>query len=451
MDKLTELRQRMEAKAREAKPLAEKYHAGTLTDAESRQFDTIANELRGIQEEIATETRRRETASLVGVGSGETETRASGVVAIEEVRRRVEAVRANGGNIGRAFAASPMLRDYNARGANGVSDRFGFGTTRPELIDALGESAVNAEGKLEERALVYTGGWANYLQANRLQGNNRGVFDVRYEQPRTRDVFANGRTDSPSIEYVRKNASTNNAAEVAEPATVAGAVTKPESAMALEVVTTTVKTIAHGMPVTRQMLQDAGQIEAFINADLLRGLAEREDRQLLLGDGTGATLTGLFATSGIKLHDGAYWAGAGAALLPTDDNELDRILVSATQIMLSGGTPNFVIAHPNDVARWRMLKDANGNYLLRGGGPDNAGVPTVWGIPVVYNIGLTAGQAAVGDGRYAIVLDKLDGQIYQTDSHSDWFYKNLIAILAESRLAFAVTQPSVFARVYLTA
>jgi hypothetical protein len=58
-------------------------------------------------------------------------------------------------------------------------------------------------------------------------------------------------------------------------------------------------------------------------------------------------------------------------------------------------------------------------------------------IPVA---GLT--KSYVGDLKTAVTwLEKSGVQIYITDSHEDFFVKNLFVILAEGRSAFAVTQP----------
>ncbi len=38
-----------------------------------------------------------------------------------------------------------------------------------------------------------------------------------------------------------------------------------------------------------------------------------------------------------------------------------------------------------------------------------------------------------------------------TDSHADFFIRNLVAILAEERVAFAVTRPTAFVNVDISA
>jgi hypothetical protein len=57
----------------------------------------------------------------------------------------------------------------------------------------------------------------------------------------------------------------------------------------------------------------------------------------------------------------------------------------------------------------------------------------------------------VGDFRVATLWDRQSTQIYVTDSHSDFFIRNLIAILAELRAAFGVKRPAALVEMDLTA
>ena len=82
-----------------------------------------------------------------------------------------------------------------------------------------------------------------------------------------------------------------------------------------------------------------------------------------------------------------------------------------------------------------------------GGGPEANGIPSLWGLPVVQSTAIAATKPLVGDGRFATVFDKTDGQIYVADQHADLFVKNILVILAESRLALAVTLPAAFVEV----
>jgi HK97 family phage major capsid protein len=79
------------------------------------------------------------------------------------------------------------------------------------------------------------------------------ILDRMYERPLTViDLITKGETSGDTVEFARITGVTNNAAPVAEAtATGDGTGVKPESAMALEAVTETVKTIAHWIPALR--------------------------------------------------------------------------------------------------------------------------------------------------------------------------------------------------------
>jgi hypothetical protein len=62
---------------------------------------------------------------------------------------------------------------------------------------------------------------------------------------------------------------------------------------------------------------------------------------------------------------------------------------------------------------------------------------------------MAAGTALVGDGLMAAVVDRHDARIYTTDSHSDFFIRNILVTLAEERLALPVFRPAAFVEVEL--
>src|SRR5690606_35097271 len=104
--------------------------------------------------------------------------------------------------------------------------------------------------------------------------------------------------------FFRETSFTNNAAAVAEATATDGTSgLKPESALAFEEATVAVKTIAHWIPITRQILQDAAQLQTYVEQRLLDGLRLAESDQLLNGDGTGANILGLTNQSGVQVLD----------------------------------------------------------------------------------------------------------------------------------------------------
>ncbi|MEV5770089.1 phage major capsid protein [Streptomyces antimycoticus] len=275
-----------------------------------------------------------------------------------------------------------------------------------------------------------------------------------FQRPlRVRDVVTNGTTTSDTVEYVRMTSITNAAAPVAEATTsaaptapggagalvnAAGGGYKPESALAAARVTATVKTIAHWIPVTKRALSDAAQIRTLIDAFLRYGLEEELEDQMIQGDATGENFEGLGNVSGVQAQ---AW----------DTNEFTTTRKAKTKVRTVGRSiPNAYLFNPADVETMDLKQDNEGRYYF--GGPSGVGTASVlWGLPVIETEAVPAGTGYVGDFRKAILWDREQATIQMTDSHLDFFVRNLVAILAEMRAAFGVVQPNAFVEIDLTA
>lgn len=260
-----------------------------------------------------------------------------------------------------------------------------------------------------------------------------------YARPLTiRDLITTGTTEADAIEYAIEGTFTNNAAPVAEATATSGSSgSKPESAMAWTQTSTNVKTISHWIPATRRALADAGQLQMYIETFLRYGLDEELEDQIFGGSGSGENFTGIRNTSGIQSQP---WA--------TDI--LTTLRKGRTKVRVTGrATPTAYVLHPNDWETIDLLKDNEGRYYY--GGPSVLGTPRLWGLPVVESEGETEGYGHVADWRRAVLLDREQAQIFVSDSHSDFFTRNLVAILAELRAAFFVLRPSAFVECDLTA
>jgi len=115
---------------------------------------------------------------------------------------------------------------------------------------------------------------------------NPGILMPGLRRLTIRDLLAQGRISSNSLEYVRENVFINSAAPVAE------GNLKPESNLTFTKETATVKTIAHWIQASRQVMDDAPMLESYVNNRLLFGLALVEEGKMLNGDGTGDNLLG---------------------------------------------------------------------------------------------------------------------------------------------------------------
>ena len=103
-----------------------------------------------------------------------------------------------------------------------------------------------------------------------------GIVAAPNRQLTIRDLLMPGTTDSNAITYVREKGFTNNAG----PQASEGA-KKAQSDLQFEEVTTSVKTIAHFVKASRQILDDASMLQSYINGRLTYGLKLKEDLQLL--------------------------------------------------------------------------------------------------------------------------------------------------------------------------
>lgn len=280
-----------------------------------------------------------------------------------------------------------------------------------------------------------------------VENDSRGMLSPFYERPLTiRSLVASGSTTSDTIDYVRMISVDNNAAVVAEARTaepIGGAVTpelggvKPQGSFAFERDSTTVKTIAQWIPITKRALSDAAQIRTMIDTFLRYGLEEALEDELLTGSGTGEHFLGLYNTPGIQTQG----AVAGS------DN-MDILRMARTKVQLGGRTPpSAYLMNPMDWQDFDLMRNANEDYY--GSGPFSLGTPRMWGLPVVLSEAVTLKTAWVANWNWAVVYDREQATIQVTDSHADFFVRNLVAILSEMRAAFAVLRPSAFVKITL--
>lgn len=304
--------------------------------------------------------------------------------------------------------------------------------TRDEHIHMV-KSGMTAM-QMKTLATTFGAPGTSLLRADRQPG----ILPLLQAKLQLRNLISIGATDNNTVEWVRMTSITNNAAEVAEATATSGSSgTKPESGMAFTVENSVVKTIAHFMPSTRAALADMAQLATLIDNVLVDGVARRLNGQILSGDGTGANLTGILETVGIQAQDDVVQGVAGGL-------KIERILAAITKVRLAFHEPTAILMHPNDFEAVRLAKNDFG-YLF--GPPSQSGETRMWGLPVVEDVTVAEGQPIVGQWDEAILYVRDDVNILTTDSHSDWFVRNMIVVLAEGRYALAVPRPAAFCTV----
>lgn len=303
--------------------------------------------------------------------------------------------------------------------------------TRDEHIFQLKSGMAGLEAKT--LATTFGAPGSELLRPTRLPG----FLPLLQAKLQLRNLISVGAIDGNALEWVKMTAIANNAAEVAEATASSGSSgAKPESGFEFSIESTTVKTIAHYIPATRAALADMAQLQTIIDSLLLDGVARRLNTQILSGDGSAPNLLGILNTEGIQSQDA------------DSDRKIDRILKAITKVRLAFLEPSAILMSPLDFQDVRLKQDTTGNYLF--GPPSTAGQTTMWGLPVIEDSTVEAGSPVVADWSQAILYVREEVNVLATDSHSDWFTRNLIAILAEGRYALAVPRPDAFCEVDFT-
>lgn len=239
-----------------------------------------------------------------------------------------------------------------------------------------------------------------------------------------RSLLAQGNTNSSSIEYDREKVFTNAAATVAE-----GAL-KPQSELQYEDATAPVRTIAHWMRASVQILADAPALRSIIDQRLRYGLAYAEELQILAGDGVGQNLNGLITQAT------AYAAPGGL----TASTQVDVLRLMILQVALAEFPANGIVMNPTDMAAIELSKDSAGGYIV--GNPQGTVDKRLWGLPVVETQAIGVDKALVGAFNLAAqIFDRQDATVEVSTEDQDNFVKNKVTIRAEERLALAVYRP----------
>lgn len=332
-----------------------------------------------------------------------------------------------GKTLGQLFTESPAYEDFKARFAG--SD----GIIKPST-----KGIQSGQFTADMKDLI-TGGSATSAGAAVRNDMYPTITDLVGERELTvDDLVSKGTTTSDTVEYVRVTAKTNNASPVVEASAASGTWgIKPESAMALEVVSTTVKTIAHWIPITKRAASDAPQVRSLVDTFLRYGLDEALENEELNGAGTGEHFEGITV---------AVTQTVGSA-----GTDIDAIVDAIRTVRFTGRRrPDAMVINPLDWYSVNFLLAKNGvdgGYLIGDPRASTEQLNTLWGLKVVVTDAMAENTALVGDFRYAMRWAREGVSISVSDSHSDFFIRNLLAILGERRDAFGVLDIQAFCEV----
>lgn len=133
--------------------------------------------------------------------------------------------------------------------------------------------------------------------------------------------------------------------------------TKTQLSVRYEERTATVKKIAVYGKVTTEMMADLPQLISYIETNLMKRMDIVIEDQLFNGNNLGDNLDGSF-------NHATAFTGGGLANQIDSPNDYDVVMAVALQTELAFGIPNGIFVNPSVVARMKLTKDLNGQYLM---------------------------------------------------------------------------------------
>lgn len=259
--------------------------------------------------------------------------------------------------------------------------------------------------------------------------NMDGIVGGAFRKLTILDAIQTGTASGNTLHYTRELLFVNNAAAVLE----AGA--KPETTLTFEGVDTPVRTIAHFIKLSKQIMDDAPQLASYVDSRLAHGLRTKVEDQIISGDGVGANLSGILDT-------GNFTPGTVVVL----DTDLDAANRWKYQVSASDYMADMYMINPESwgtIERAKTLVD--GEYIGADGAVNyinNGLTPTLWGLPVVISNAVPVGTLVVMAMDAAMYFERQGVTVEIFEQDTDNVQKNLLTIRAETRGAFAVFRPS---------
>ena len=178
--------------------------------------------------------------------------------------------------------------------------------------------------------------------------------------------------------------------------------------------------------VSTEMLDDVSFMGAWLRNKLIVRLFLRIDSQVIVGDGTGTNLNGLYTQA-------TAFAAGSFALTVDSANNVDSLVVAANQIRLANHNGALsIFMHPDDVTALKLVKlsATDKRYvdrLLQVGS-----MMMLDGIPIVETTAMAQGTFMIGDLTKALIAEK-GGIMVDVGLDGNDFTNNMRTIIAEWR------------------
>jgi HK97 family phage major capsid protein len=204
-----------------------------------------------------------------------------------------------------------------------------------------------------------------------------------------------------------------------------------------------VKKIAVLVEYSNEIEEDLDGFMAELRRDLVEAIELELDKNILRGEGGGASdadLKGILEYAQ-AWNNGTYTDPAGKA------NIYDVLAVAVNQIAEEHHNANVIVMSPGTAMEMKLTKDEEGRYLMPPFSAAN-GV-NVDGVRVVTNTLFARNEVLVMDGTRAEFKWKRGWRLEMSDSHSENFDKDVMAVRLSGRGALKIKDTDAKAFVYI--
>jgi HK97 family phage major capsid protein len=254
-------------------------------------------------------------------------------------------------------------------------------------------------------------------------------FPYMRDAMRVLDYLPVEETPTPQVTYYRAL----NAASAAAP--VAEGVAKAESTPSFESVTVVCRKIAHYLKATTEAISDFPNFMDVVGRELMAGLIDAENAQLLSGTGTPPALQGLLTTSGVDVQPRG-----------TDSNA-DAIFKAIQEVRINTfSDPTLLVMRPDNFTALRLSKASGSGEYLAGAIMDSE-PRRMWGFNYVLTTRLPANEALVMNANLGAKVYVREYPRLSTGLEGADFKENKVTLVAEERLALTVPRPPAVVRV----
>lgn len=242
------------------------------------------------------------------------------------------------------------------------------------------------------------------------------------------DLFTQGTATANAIVYLKETVTDNGAIDGSGNVVLTSeGAAKPASVIDFNKVTQAVDKIATFLPISDEMLEDEPQVASYINGRLALFIRQAEEAYLVAE---------IVAVAGTASSAGELGG----------DNLFDGIAAAIMHVRVDAGLePDGLLASPLDAAKMDVARAVGGTGAYFSGGPYGAPAQNPWGLRRVVTTAVDDGAPIVGAFREGATLWRKGGiSVEASNSHADYFRRNLTALRAEERLALTIFRDDAF-------